>query len=137
MVDRIINEDIRLSDLHPNGNVYYLALALRAAARYCPDRIQNIFLTRTNALGLQVLRFSYNGVMRDILIDDVLPLGPDREFAGLQPAGDYYWPCLLEKAWVKLYRGYKNLGNVSPSHAINALLRVPTVRSDFRRGRED
>ena len=77
---------------------YYFALALRAGVRHAPDDIQNLFLTRNNPVGMQVLRIPVNGHQRDVVIDDYLPFKDisNKELANLEPTEDgYLWPCLL------------------------------------------
>jgi len=80
-----------------------------------------------NNQGKYTLSMYLNGENVDITIDDCFPC-----YAGTckpafaKPCGTEIWVMLIEKAWAKINRSYKNIINNSPGYPVRVLTGAPS-----------
>lgn len=64
--------------------------------------------------GIYRVRLFLNGTYREIPVDDKIPTGIDRPMMCAQcREGDFFWPALIEKAYMKVMAGYDFVGSNS------------------------
>jgi hypothetical protein len=98
-----------------------------------PQLLQNLILTDSNSYGIAVVRMNLGGKKEFIYIDDyMLCVGKVPLFS--QPVkGIYMWPCLLEKAWLKV-NGHieQRIQKHSSAEIIRSFLSYPLTNYYFR-----
>ncbi len=101
----------------------FLSIVDHLAARE-PTLLETIFkVKQVNKAGIYVVQLYVDGIVQDIIIDDLLPCHPDTGlpiFATSIQEGEI-WPCLLEKAWAKLHRSYCMIRLSPPTVCLAAL----------------
>lgn len=70
-----------------------------------PHLLKNIILTQPNTYGIHAVGMYVHGVRRHVFIDDNILCHQGRPIFSQPVDGTFMWPCLIEKAWLKV-RGY-------------------------------
>ncbi|EFC42715.1 predicted protein [Naegleria gruberi] len=111
--------DIRQSSI---GTCYFLAAVINLAYK-CPRIIKNIFVESDMKKGKHVLRLYKDGKETLVTIDDRLPFGGNGKLlCSRSSTVNEFWVPLLEKAFAKLYGGYKAIGHGGQSDFATATL---------------
>jgi len=118
-----------------NGGEFYSALAVMAEF---PQRLSRVFRTKEmSKYGIYALNFMVAGISLEILLDDYFPCIGDSKPLYSKPVSNELWFLLLEKAFAKLYGGYKELENLSIVEALEALSGMPVSQHLFKDVNED
>jgi hypothetical protein len=70
-----------------------------------PQLIKRIILTEPNTYGIHAVSMYVQGVKKHIYIDDNTLCYKDKPIFSQPINGIYMWPCIIEKAWLKV-KGY-------------------------------
>eukprot|EP01022_Parablepharisma_sp_SALTPOND_P026586 TRINITY_DN64445_c0_g1_i1.p1 TRINITY_DN64445_c0_g1~~TRINITY_DN64445_c0_g1_i1.p1 ORF type:complete len:1204 (-),score=5.94 TRINITY_DN64445_c0_g1_i1:53-3520(-) len=104
-------EGIDINDIQQGalGDCYFLC-SIAAVAEF-PDRIMNLFLTKSsNDAGCYALTCYVMGQPRTIVLDDYFPYDNEcRCLSFVKPKGNEIWVLLLEKAWAKVNGSFSNI----------------------------
>ena len=120
--DEVDPYDIRCG-LFKNKNI----ISVFAHLADYPYLLSKLFVENTvNTIGIYKIKLFYQNFWTDIFVDKFIPCFPCY-FPLYTYSPSSLWPCLLEKALAKLYRGYDNLKYV-PS----VLLGISTVHDRKR-----
>lgn len=67
-----------------------------------------------NPHGIYMVRILFQGILREVVVDDYIPVSPQNTPLFAKPAGGReIWVMILEKAWAKLHGSYGAIvGNV-------------------------
>jgi hypothetical protein len=106
----------------------YFLSALTCLAQH-PTLITRLFAQDSNCKeGVYSVWIQVDGHWREQLIDDWLPVFPNREglsIAGTQSSDGELWPMLLEKAYAKAWGGYDTIDGGNTLHTIRDLTGAP------------
>ena len=88
------------------GDCYFLS-AISALAEN-DFRIKNLFPSlEISPHGIYMVRILYHGILREVVVDDYIPVTPQNTPLFAKPAGGReIWVMILEKAWAKLHGSY-------------------------------
>lgn len=106
----IVYQTMSPEDIHQGklGDCYFLA-AVSALAEN-PERIQRLFLTKTNnEHRLLVVALCINGVWEEVIMDDYAPCDENNQLVFNTSKTGELWVILLEKAWAKVHGAYLNI----------------------------
>jgi hypothetical protein len=111
------------------GDCYLLSAIAALAER--EDRVTGLFpdLESHHDTGIYSVTMSHCGVMREVVVDDYIPVDPAGRPAFVQPHKNEFWPLIMEKAWAKLNGSYGHIVGGLPHDVLNALTKAPTVYS--------
>lgn len=100
-----------------------------------PQLITQIILTNPNSYGICVLRMNIEAKKEYVYIDDYILCSDQRPLFSQPIRGIYMWPCLLEKAWLKV-KGYINqkIEKNSPIDIFKSFLSHPISTYDLVEG---
>ncbi|CCW67573.1 unnamed protein product [Phytomonas sp. Hart1] len=119
---------MRLGDL---GNCWMLcAMATLAES---PAALRQIFRGGTKverAHGAYRVRFNKNGLWREVVVDDYLPVIASAPQVAHSVDPYELWPCIFEKAFAKLHGGYARIESGDPVHVLTDLTGAPSLRID-------
>lgn len=107
-----ISDDVDFKDMEQGalGDCYLLA-ALVAIAQPRPDIIKGMFSAGELLQGetpVYTIKFMINGRETKVAVNDMVPANQDKPFFANGKDGAR-WPALIEKAYAKLFGGYKSL----------------------------
>lgn len=88
------------------GDCYFLS-AISALAEN-DFRIKNLFPNlEINPHGIYMVRILFQGILREVVVDDYIPVSPQNTPLFAKPAGGReIWVMILEKAWAKIHGSY-------------------------------
>ena len=70
-----------------------------------------------------MVRILYHGVLREVVVDDYIPVTPQNTPLFAKPAGGHeVWVMILEKAWAKLHGSYGAI--VGKHHLIQVVFQM-------------
>ena len=129
----IFPENIDSSDILQGaiGDCYFVTCLVALAAK--PDRIKKLFKTTApNKAGCYVLNFYINGILEEVVIDDLIPVDPvsgNPCFGKSKQSGEknVVWVSLVEKAWAKLCGNYDRVISGTVDMGFIHLCGVPSV----------
>lgn len=98
-----------------------------------PQLIGNLIMTESNSYGIAVVRMNVGSRREFIYIDDYMLCSGKVPLFSQPVKGIYMWPCLLEKAWLKV-NGHieQRIQKQSPEEIIRAFLSYPLSTYHFR-----
>ena len=92
-----------------------------------PNLLSKLFVENTvNQIGIYKIKLFYQNVWTDIFVDKFIPCFPCY-FPLYTYSPSSLWPCLLEKALAKVYRGYDNLKYLSYFELYQVLTGFPII----------
>ena len=104
VIDEVDPYDIKCG-LFKNKNI----ISIFAHLADYPYLLSKLFVENTiNNIGIYKLKLFYQNMWTDIYVDKFIPCFPCY-FPLYTYSPNSLWPCLLEKALAKIYRGYENL----------------------------
>jgi len=72
-------------------------------------------------------RILYQGVLREVVVDDYVPVTTQGQPLFAKPAGGYeIWVMILEKCWAKLHGSYGAIVGGLPNEVLHAFSGAPT-----------
>ena len=96
-----------------------------------PYLLSKLFVENTiDSIGIYKIRLFYQNIWTDIFVDKFIPCFPCY-FPLYTYSPTSLWPCLLEKALAKIFRGYDNLKYVSYYELYEILTGLPII--NFKR----
>ena len=96
-----------------------------------PNLLSKLFVENTiNTIGIYKIKLFFQNFWTDIYLDKFIPCFPCY-FPLYTYSPSSLWPCLLEKALAKLYRGYDNLKYLSYFELYQVLTGFPII--NFKR----
>ena len=96
-----------------------------------PERIRKLFLTQdVNQYGVYSIMLIKNGQVREVVIDDKIPVHYD-ELVFSRSHGPELWVMLLEKAWAKVHGCYHNIARGSTVSTLADLTGAPAYSSNI------
>ena len=105
IVDGILPTDIVQKRL---DKCYFLSTIATLAEK--ESRIITIFADqKESANGLYKVKLRVNGYIREIIVDDFVPVDEDGDPLFCQPNDSEIWVMILEKAWAKLKGSYERI----------------------------
>ena len=117
------------------GCEVYSAFAVMAEF---PQRLSRVLNTKKiSKHGAYSVNFSVAGIPIEILLDDYFPCLGDSKPMYARPTGNELWFLLFEKAFAKLYGGYKQLEYVDISEALEMLTGMPVAKGLLKNSVED
>ena len=121
-IDEINCYDIKCG-LFKNTNI----ISVFAHLADYPYLLSKIFVENTiNSIGIYKLKLFYQNIWSDIYIDKYIPCFPCY-FPLYTYSDSSLWPCVLEKALAKIYRGYEKLKYVSYFELYHILTGFPIL----------
>ena len=99
-----------------------------------PYLLSKLFVENTiNYIGIYKLKLFYQNFWTDIYVDKFIPCFPCY-FPLYTYSPSSLWPCLLEKALAKIYRGYENLKYISYYELYQVLTGFPifNFKKDYK-----
>jgi hypothetical protein len=80
--------------------------AIAAVAEDTP-RVRRLFSdTRANQSGLYMLRLMKEGLVREVVVDDLIPVFKEHCTYFVRPTATECWPLILEKGLAKIFGSY-------------------------------
>lgn len=100
-----------------------------------PNLIQKIITTDQNSYGLHGIEAYRNGRPIQFVIDDYILCRNDKPFFSQPCKMMYMWPCLIEKAWLKI-RGNsaKRVEQTSPEELFDTFMPIPIEKVFLEQG---
>ena len=125
-IDEIDPYDIKCG-LFKNKNI----ISIFAHLADYPNILSKLFVENTiNTIGIYKIKLFYQNFWTDIYLDKFIPCFPCY-FPLYTYSSTSLWPCLLEKALAKLYRGYDNLQYITYFELYQILTGFPII--NFKR----
>lgn len=92
-------------------------------------RLRNLFpYPELHRNGIYVVRLQHRGELREVIVDDNVPINGKGEPLFAWPAqGGQIWPMILEKGWAKLHGSYGAIVGRPISEIFRALTCAPTL----------
>lgn len=120
--------DIRQGQL---ATCYFLT-AIASIAEYHPNIIADMFVDREKWNGdkpIYTTKWILNGKPTTVVVDDFVPVDDNLEprFVTYNDGYDF-WPLVLEKAWAKIYRSYKDVQFGWVVEVFKAITQAPVTR---------
>eukprot|EP00796_Vickermania_ingenoplastis_P009077 gene9077-6370_t len=85
---------------------------------------------KERSIGAYRVTFNKNGVWRNVIVDDYLPVvASTPKFAHSNDCCEL-WPSILEKAFAKLHQSYAAIQSGDPMHALSDMSGYPAMRFD-------
>lgn len=121
--NKIDSSDILQGSL---GDCYFLS-AISALAEN-DFRVKNLFPNlEINRSGIYMARILYKGVIREVVVDDYIPVNQQGDPLFAKPAGGReIWVMILEKCWAKLHGSYGAIVGGLPNEVLHAFSGAPT-----------
>lgn len=105
--------------------------ALSCLAEYS-KLVHRLFLTKKpNDAGVYSLKICYNGMWRQLVLDDFFPCLPFGTYMFSKSEKNELWVPLLEKLFAKKYEGYFQLVNTNFVDALTDLTGCPVFKTQF------
>lgn len=88
------------------GDCYFLSSIAALAEE--DFRIKNLFPSlEINPYGIYMARILHQGIIKEVVVDDYIPVTPQNTPLFAKPAGGKeIWVMILEKCWAKLHGSY-------------------------------
>lgn len=108
------------------GDCYFLSAV--SALSEQDFRIKNLFPElRLNRHGVYMARLLFRGVLREVVVDDYIPVNQQGDPLFAKPAaGREIWVMILEKCWAKLHGSYGAIVGGLPGEVLHAISAAPT-----------
>jgi len=110
------------------GDCYFLA-TLSSIAFTHPELIKNMFTKGSLVEGahpVYTTKWLLNGKPTALAVNNMIPADPNTGLPYfVQEKGGNYWPLVLEKAWAKLFGGYKSIEGGNQNEVIKAMTQAP------------
>ena len=120
--------NINISDIKQGyiADCYFISSIIELSQNF--NMIYNLFkINEVNKKGFYEIILFIEGIYQIVLIDDYLPVFNDtNELCFCKSINNEIWPCLLEKAWAKINRGYSNIIKGFAHHVLETLTGFPS-----------
>ena len=127
----IFPDEIESSDIQPNifSNPNFISV-ISALAEY-PERIEKLFLSNEiNDGGIYGVRICKDGLLREIVVDDYLPIINKNTLAFSYDSKNTLWVQFLEKCYAKAYGSYNLIEVKDVEGILRDLTYAPVVTLD-------
>jgi hypothetical protein len=142
----------RIPEINPNASIYpsnndifmpknspiaFSWLFLTIQASVDPSFLRALITPQSiSPYGVYTVKFFIDGTWRYVVIDDYLPVRADGSCCFTGPVdGNFFWPCLIEKAVAKLHGGFQALDqSVTIRHPGEKRVSCATAMCDFTGG---
>ena len=128
--------DIASQTLRSKGYSYIMDSLSCLATQ--PGLVIRLFnFTEINEKGVYSVWLNINGVWRNFLVDDKVPVFQNKQgkchffFGNPNPGNNEIWYILLEKALARAYRGYQNLYGGKQNHLLKDLTGFVTEETEI------